>query len=87
MKNSPLLRSKLPARYNAVAIPLCLSFVMSGIVSLVAMLRTVGFEDGLLGLWLHAWGASWCVAFPTVLIVLPLVRRFVGIFVETPGQR
>lgn len=87
MSTSTLPRfRKLPAKYNAVAIPLVLSLVMSGVVSFVAMLRTVGLHDGLLEVWLHAWMASWCVAFPTVLIVLPMVRRFVGIFVEAPGR-
>jgi hypothetical protein len=64
MNTRPLPRfgRKLPAKYNVVAIPLCLSLVMSGVVSLVAMLRTVGLHDGLLDMWLHAWMASWCVA-------------------------
>lgn len=86
MSSFPLPRKKLPAKYNVVAIPLCLSLVMSGVVSMVAVLRSVGFADGLVGIWLHAWAFSWCVAFPTVLFVLPLVRRVVGVFVEAPGR-
>lgn len=80
------LKKKLPAKYNAVAIPLVLSLVMSGIISFIATVRAAGLVDGLVGLWLHTWVASWCVAFPTVLFVLPGVRRFVGLFVEAPGR-
>ncbi|RYG61833.1 MAG: DUF2798 domain-containing protein [Alphaproteobacteria bacterium] len=77
---------KLPAKYNVVAVPFLLSIVMSGVISLIATVRALGLVDGLLGLWLHAWAFSWCIAFPTVLVVLPTVRRIVGVFVEKPGH-
>lgn len=80
------LKKKLPAKYNAIAFPFVLSLVMSSIISFVATSRTVGFIDGLIGIWLHAWAFSWCIAFPTVLMVMPPVRRFVGLFVEKPGH-
>ena len=47
------------------------------IVSFVATLRAVGFAYGLFALWMSAWIPSWLVAFPTVLVVAPAVRRFV----------
>jgi hypothetical protein len=34
---------------------------------------------------LRAWGASWLVAFPSLLIVMPVVRRIVAAIVE-PGR-
>ncbi len=77
---------KLPARYYPFALPLCLSFVMSGIISFVATLRAVGFVVEAFDAWLHAWPISWAIAFPTVMVVLPLTRRIVGAFVETPGR-
>jgi hypothetical protein len=73
---------KLPARYGAIVMPLVLSVVMSCIVSLIATLRAAGFDGFAFGGWLQAWGLSWLVAFPTLLLVLPFVRRLVGLLVE-----
>lgn len=66
---------KLPARYAAVVLPLFLSVLMTFIVSLVSTLRGIGFTQSFLGIWLSAWGLSWLIAFPTLLVALPLVRR------------
>jgi hypothetical protein len=64
--------------------PLVLSVFMSCIVSLVSTLRAHGFEGFAFGGWLEAWGLSWIVAFPTLLLVLPAVRRIVSALVEQP---
>jgi hypothetical protein len=84
MKFTPI-KKKLPAKYNAIAFPLCLSVIMSCLISFVATVRAVGFVDELPQLWLNAWVFSWCVAFPTVLTILPFVRKFVSLFVEAPN--
>lgn len=76
-------RRKLPARYAGVVMPLFLSVLMTCIISLVSTLRSVGWVDGLLGLWLGSWALSWVVAFPTLLIVLPLVRRATSAVVDS----
>ncbi|MGB0671339.1 MAG: DUF2798 domain-containing protein [Rhodospirillales bacterium] len=76
---------KLPAKANVIVFPLVLTFLMSGIVSLIATLRALGFQDGVLLKFVESWGASWAVAFPTVIFVLPLVRRLVGLVVQTPA--
>lgn len=79
---------KLPHRYQAVAMPLVLSILMSAIVSFVSTVNGSGLEPGLLALWIRAWGMSWIVAFPSLLMVLPIVRRIVAATVEqSPGAR
>ncbi len=80
---SPLGFSKLPARYATVVMPFFLSFLMTCVVSLISTLRGAGFEAGFFPLWLGSWGLSWVVAFPTLLLVLPLVRRATGAFVRS----
>jgi len=55
--------------------PLILSILMTFIVSMVSTLRSIGFPPDFVHIWLGAWGISWVVAFPTLLLVLPLVRR------------
>jgi hypothetical protein len=74
---------KLPARYAAVVLPLFLSCIMTCLISGISTLRGVGFAPGLLQLWLGSWGLSWLIAFPTLLAVLPLVRRLTAAVVET----
>lgn len=78
---------KLPARYGGLVLPLLLSVLMTSVVSFVSILRSVGLGPGLLQVWLGAWGWSWLVAFPTLLAVLPFVRRATDAFVERAEPR
>lgn len=66
---------KLPARYASVVMPLLLSVLMTFIVSMVSTLRSIGLAPNLLQVWLGAWAISWLIAFPTLLLVLPIVRK------------
>ncbi len=75
---------KLPARYAAFVMPLLLSIFMTAIVSLVSTLRSVGLVEGVVALWLGAWGMSWLIGFPTLLLVLPVVRRLTAWLVAAP---
>lgn len=75
---------KLPARYAAFVMPLLLSIFMTAIVSLVSTLRSVGPVEGVVALWLGAWGMSWLIGFPTLLLVLPVVRRLTAWLVDAP---
>lgn len=76
---------KLPARYAGLVMPLLLSILMTFIVSMVSTLRSIGLAPGFVSIWLGAWALSWLVAFPTLLVVLPLVRRATAALVEPPA--
>ncbi|NNC64336.1 MAG: DUF2798 domain-containing protein [Gammaproteobacteria bacterium] len=52
---------------------------MSALVSMIATIQTIGISEGFIGTWSRAWAASWIVAFPALMIVVPLVRRLVAI--------
>lgn len=73
---------KLAAKWMNVVVPFMLSCLMSGIISLINMLRNLGWIDGFISLWLHNWMISWLFAFPIVLILLPLVRKLATKFVD-----
>lgn len=75
---------KLPARYAAFVMPFFLSVLMTCIVSLISSLRSVGMVDHFMEIWMGSWLLSWIFAFPTLLLVLPLVRRLTLLVVETP---
>jgi hypothetical protein len=79
-------RRKLPARYAAIVSPLVLSLLMTLFVSFISTLKSLGPQPNLPAIWLAAWGMSWLVAFPTLLLVLPVVRRIVGWLCE-PATR
>lgn len=77
----PRLR-KLPARAAHWVLPLILSVLMTLIVSLVSTLVSVGPVPQMPRLWINAWGLSWVIAFPSLLLILPLVRKLTHRIVE-----
>jgi hypothetical protein len=81
---APRPRGKLPARYATVVMPLVLSVLMTFVVSAISTLRSLGPTPAFVATWPAAWAISWLVAFPTLLAVLPLVRKIVAFAVETP---
>ena len=77
---------RLPLRYAGIVLPLLLSVVMTFVVSGIATARGIGLAPTFVSTWMSAWGLSWVVAFPTLLVGMPLVRRLVGLVVETPAR-
>ncbi|MNT64603.1 hypothetical protein D3C72_2025160 [compost metagenome] len=57
---------------------------MSAIVSAVATATSVGLGSDFVTRWPNAWAASWIVAFPSLLLLLPVVRRIVAWMVVQP---
>lgn len=84
---NPRPRGKLPARYAAIVLPLILSLLMTFVISGVSTLMSLGPTRAFVSTWPAAWALSWIVAFPTLVAVLPLVRRIVAIVVEPPPQK
>lgn len=78
---------KLSPRWAGIVMPLVLSVLMTFVVSGIATIRSLGLGPDFLATWPAAWGLSWLVAFPTLLLVLPLVRRVVAALVEVPAGR
>ena len=66
---------KLPASLHRFALPLGTSFFMTFLVSGVATWRALGAGPGVFRIWMVSWMISWAVAFPTMLIMMPVVRR------------
>lgn len=79
--------ARLPARYAAFVMPLFLSIVMTFVVSAISTLKSLGLNAAFLATWPTAWGLSWLVAFPTLLLVLPVLRWLVGLVVEPQVRR
>ncbi len=76
---------KLPARSVHVILPLVITFCMTFVVSGISTVKNLGVHDAnLFSSWMGAWGTSWVIAFPVLMVLLPIVRKFVFSFVETP---
>ena len=50
-------------------------------MSLVISIFNVGLVDDIISIWLKAWCFAFCVAFPTVIIVSPAVRKLVSLVI------
>ena len=69
---------RIPARFAPLLFSALLSAIMVGIVSGFVLTTTQGLHAGFLSQWLRSCVTTWPVAFPTVAIVAPWVRRIVG---------
>jgi hypothetical protein len=84
MSDKPRRPRKLPATYHGIVLPLILSFLMTCVVSLISTWRSIGLVDGMVRVWLGAWALSWIVAFPLLLVALPVARALTRWWVEEP---
>ncbi len=74
---------KLPAHYAKVVMPFFLSVLMTCVVSMISTWRGLGWAAWTLHVWLGSWGLSWLIAFPVLLLVLPVVRKLTTLVVRT----
>ena len=63
VKYLPLVQTFLIATF--------MTFVMSFAISWI----NLGLTRGFFGIWMHAWLIAFVIAFPTLLLVLPTMRK------------
>jgi hypothetical protein len=69
---------KIPVRYAPIVFGALLSSIMVVVVSGFVLATTRGLQPGFVTQWLRSCATTWPVAFPTVTLVAPWVRRLVG---------
>jgi hypothetical protein len=69
---------KIPARYAPLVFGAILSVIMVTVVSGVVIALNQGIDRDFLWRWATSAATTWPIAFPTVTIVAPWVRRVVG---------
>lgn len=69
---------RIPNRFSPIVFGALLSAIMVAIVSAVVLAINQGLHQGFLWSWLKSSMTTWPIAFPTVTIVAPWVRRVVG---------
>lgn len=68
----------VPARYAPILFGAMLSAIMVALVSAFVILITQGIHAGFAAQWSRSCVTTWPVAFPTVTLVAPWVRRAVA---------
>ena len=68
----------IPNRFAPLLFGAMLSAIMVAVVSAFVLALTQGIGQGFLWQWLRSCVTTWPVAFPTVTVVAPWVRRIVG---------
>ncbi len=69
---------KIPTRYSNILFGGMLSIIMVTIISGTVVLINQGYDADFFGRWFRGFATAWPVAFPTVLVVAPFVRRVVA---------
>jgi hypothetical protein len=80
---NPLGFAKLAPPYLRFVLPFFLSIIMTCVISFISTLRSAGPSSAFISIWLGSWGLSWLVAYPTLVLVLPPVRRIAAAFVRS----
>ncbi|TCB50925.1 DUF2798 domain-containing protein [Acinetobacter sp. ANC 4779] len=85
MKN-PSLSSmpKIHVKHISWLMPLFLSGLMSGSLSCFNLFINKGLMEGFIYKWITAWSLSWLIAYPLILIFIPIVRRFLMLITVDP---
>ena len=66
-------------KYQHIVFAFFMALLMSCLMSLVISIFNVGFANNILYIWLKAWSFAFTIAFPSVVIVSPVVRKLVSI--------
>ncbi len=69
---------KIPARYSNLLFGGMLSVIMVTIISGTVVFINQGYGPEFFTRWFRGFITAWPVAFPTVLVVAPFVRRVVA---------
>ncbi len=66
-------------KHHKIVFSFFMSLLMSCIMSLVISIFNVGLVSNIVGIWLRAWSFAFVVAFPTIVVVSPLVHKLVSL--------
>ncbi len=76
----------IPQKYTQYVFSFFMALLMSCLMSLVISIYNIGLVDDIVSIWLKAWVFAFFVAFPTVIIVSPLVKKLVGLVVDSSEE-
>jgi hypothetical protein len=77
------MKGRIPVRFAPILFGAMLSAIMVSVVTAVVLLVNRGLAADFAVRWLKSFLTTWPIAFPTVLIVAPTVRRWVTYLTST----
>lgn len=72
----------IPNKYHKIVFSFFMSMLMSCIMSFVITVFNVGFVSDLLTIWLKAFAFAFLIAFPTILLISPIVHKLVALVLK-----
>jgi len=66
-----------------IAFALIMGSITTGIISFTLILFNIGFSEKFLGVWLKSWAMAYIVVIPAILILSPLIEKFVKKMFDT----
>ncbi len=72
----------IPRKYQKIVFSFFMAFLMSGIISFAMSLVHTGLAKTLFSVWLASWQIAFIVAFPCIMLVAPVVNKFVALVLE-----
>ena len=78
---------RIPVRYAPILFGALLSMIMVAIVSAFVLATSQGIGVGFASQWFESCMKTWPMAFATVTLVAPLVRKVVAFATSTTGPR
>lgn len=76
----------IPRKHHKTVFSFFMALLMSGIMSFVISVFNVGMVPNIITLWLKAWSFAFTIAFPTILIVSPLVHKLVSLVLHEEAE-
>lgn len=77
---------RIPHRYAPKLLAFFTSLIMSFVMSMAITFLNLGWVDDFVARWMHAWLTAFMIAFPTILLVLPIARSLVGFLTAPPPE-
>ena len=69
-------------KYEMLVFSFLMGIFMSGFMSFIITLINLGMIDGFIYAWLSAYWKAFIVAFPTILFVVPYVKKLTGLLID-----
>jgi hypothetical protein len=73
-------------KYTTYVFSFFMALLMSCTMSLVISIFNVGLIEGIVSIWLKGWAFSFIVAFTTVIVVSPIVKKLVNLVIENNDE-
>ena len=66
-------------KYHKIVFSFFTALFMSGVMSFAISVFNVGMVSNIIAIWLQAWSFAFFIAFPTIIIISPIVHKLVSL--------